>query len=284
MTRIGFIGLGTMGGPMALNLVRAGFDVTVWNRTGAKCAPLVEAGARQVEFASQVASHADAVHLCLLNPQAVHDVVFGEGLLVAMKPPQILVDHGTTGLHMTQTVATAAMERGVPFVDAPISGGVEGAREASLAIMAGGEREAYDRILPTLNALGQTVRYTGPSGSGQALKLANQLLVIIHQMAASEAFVFARKAGVGGQVFAEVLTNAWGRSFMLERSLPNFLANDHAGGRTNVAMFLKDAWLIADDAPAPLPVFDAAKERLEQAIDARLGEDDITAALKLYWA
>jgi 3-hydroxyisobutyrate dehydrogenase-like beta-hydroxyacid dehydrogenase len=280
--RVAFLGLGTMGAPMAVNLVKAGFDVAVWNRTADKAKPVAAAGARQVEHPRQAAVDVDAVHLCLLNPQAVEDVIFGEGLLVGMTPGQVLVDHGTTGLEVTRRVAQAATERGILFADAPISGGVEGARAASLAIMVGGEAEVFERIRPTLEALGKTVRHAGPVGSGQALKLANQLMVIVNQFAAAEAFAFARAAGVDGGVFAEVLSNAWARSFMLERSLPNFLANDHAGGRTAVAMFLKDAGLIAGDAAAPLPVFAAAHALLKEAIDHGFGQDDITATLQLY--
>ncbi|HLY64723.1 MAG TPA: NAD-binding protein, partial [Chloroflexota bacterium] len=163
--------------------------------------------------------------------------------------------------------------------------GFEGARDATLAIMAGGEREVFEQVRPVLQALGRTVRHVGLGGSGQALKLTNQLLVIIHQLAAAEAFAFARKAGVEGQVFGEILSNAWGRSFMLERSLPGFLADDHSPGRTSLALFLKDANLISDgtaELGQTLPLFDAAKALLGGAVDLGYGGQDITATLRLY--
>lgn len=283
--RIAFLGTGIMGAPMAANLLRAGFDVVVWNRTAAKLEPLIQAGAHAAQAVEQAAFDADTVHLCLKNPSAVEAVLFDSGVLHAMRAGQILVDHGTTGLALTRRIAQICSERGVQFVDAPVSGGVEGARAATLAIMAGGEPSAFEQVRPALSAMGRTVRHVGPSGSGQALKLANQLLVIVQQFAAAEAFAFARKAGVDGQVFGEIITNAWGRSFMLERSLPGFLADDHTPGRASLAGLLKDAGLIAASAQEigqPAPVFDAARALLAAVCDRGLGEDDITASLRMY--
>ncbi len=283
--RITFVGVGIMGGPMAANLIKAGFPVTVWNRTVSKAGELVAAGARHVEILEASAQDADAVHICLKNPPAVEEVLFDGGLIHAMKPGQILVDHGTTGLSLTRRIAQVCAERGIAFLDAPISGGVEGARGATLAIMAGGEQPVFEQVRPALEAMGKTVRYVGPSGSGQALKLTNQLLVIVQQFAAAEAFAFARKAGVDGAVFGEIILNAWGRSFMLERSLPGFLAGDHTPGRASLAGLQKDGGLIADSAAEltqPLPLFDAAKALLARACERGYGEEDITASLKLY--
>ncbi|HVA25502.1 MAG TPA: NAD(P)-dependent oxidoreductase [Chloroflexota bacterium] len=283
--RIAFLGAGIMGAPMAANLLRAGFDVAAWNRTASKTGPLVSAGARAVEILERAVHEAQAVHLCLKNPPAVEEVLFGRGVLHAMRPGQVLVDHGTTGLALTRRIAQVCSERGVQFLDAPISGGMEGARAATLAIMAGGELPVFDRVRPALEAMGKTVRYVGPSGSGQALKLANQLLVIVHQFAAAEAFAFARKAGVEGQVFGEIITNAWGRGFMLERSLPGFLTGDHAPGRASLAGLLKDGRLIADsgsELAQPMPLFDAAKALLTEAVERGFGDEDVTASLKMY--
>jgi 3-hydroxyisobutyrate dehydrogenase-like beta-hydroxyacid dehydrogenase len=282
---ITFIGLGTMGAPMVQNLLRAGHQVTVWNRTRSKEDPLLAAGACHADALEAAVHEAESTHLCLKDPAAVEEVLFRNGALHAMQPGRVLVDHGTTGLALTRRVAKVATERGVHFLDAPISGGVEGARAASLAIMAGGERQVFEQVLPALDAMGKTVRYVGPSGSGQALKLANQLLVIIHQFAASEAFAFARNAGVDSQVFGEILMNAWGRSFMLERSLPDFAAGTHAPGRTSMNLFLKDADLIANgtgEIGQALPLFMAAKGLLEDAIGHGFGGEDITASLELY--
>lgn len=282
---ITFIGIGTMGAPMARNLLQAGHQVTIWNRTRPKEDSLLAAGAKHAEVLEAAVHESDSTHLCLKDPAAVEEVLFRGGVLHAMPPGRVLVDHGTTGLALTRRIAKVANERGVHFLDAPISGGVEGARAASLAIMAGGEQQVFDRMKPVLDAMGKTVRYVGPSGSGQALKLTNQLLVIIHQFAASEAFAFARKAGVDGQVFGEILMNAWGRSFMLERSLPDFLAATHEPGRTSMNLFLKDAGLIANgtgEIGQALPLFTTAKGLLEDAIGRGFGGEDITASLELY--
>lgn len=283
--RITFLGTGIMGGPMVANLLRAGFPVTVWNRTASKTADLVKAGATQAEVLERSVQGADAVHLCLLNPAAVESVLFDGGVLHAMAPGQTLADHGTTGLALTRRIAQVCTERGIQFLDAPISGGVEGARDATLAIMVGGEQPVFERLRPALEAMGRTVRHVGPTGSGQIMKLANQLLVLVHQFAAAEAFAYARKAGVDGQVFAEIISNAWGRSFMMERSLPGFLANDHTGGRASLTTLLKDAGLIGEGATElkqPVPVFEAAKGLLAEAIERGYGGEDITASLRMY--
>ncbi|HEX6513216.1 MAG TPA: NAD(P)-dependent oxidoreductase [Chloroflexota bacterium] len=283
--RISFLGVGIMGAPMAANLLNAGFEVTVWNRTPAKADALAAMGASRADVLEQAVHECDAVHLCLKDPPAVEAVLFEGGALHAMRAGQLLVDHGTTGLALTRRVAQVCAERGIDFLDAPVSGGVEGARAATLAIMAGGEQPAFERARPALEAMGGAVRYVGPTGSGQALKLANQLLVVVQQFAAAEAFSFARTAGVDGRVFGEIILNAWGRSFMLERSLPGFLAGDHAPGRTSLNTLFKDAALIADSASElaqPAPVFAAAKSLLVEAIDRGFGEEDITATLKMY--
>jgi 3-hydroxyisobutyrate dehydrogenase-like beta-hydroxyacid dehydrogenase len=283
--RIAFLGLGIMGAPMAANLLQAGFDVTVWNRTRVKEEPLVAAGARRAEVLEAAANEAEAVHICLKDPLAVEEVLFDGGVLFAMRAGELLVDHGTTGVGLTRRIAQVATERGIQFLDAPISGGVEGARQATLAIMAGGEQPVFERARPALEAMGKTVRHVGPSGSGQALKLVNQLLVIVQQFAAAEAFAFARKAGVDGQVFGEIITNAWGRSFILERSLPGFLADDHAPGRASLNGLQKDGALLGESAAElaqRLPLFDAAQKLLASAVDHGYGADDITAALRLY--
>ncbi len=278
---IAFLGTGIMGGPMVANLLGAGFEVTVWNRTLAKA---TELGAAVAKTPAAAVADAESVHLCLKHPAAVEAVLFEGGVLEAMRQGQVLVDHGTTGVALTRRIAQVCAERGLQMLDAPISGGVEGAREATLAIMVGGDRAMYERVLPALNAMGKTVRHVGPSGSGQALKLANQLLVIVHQFAAAEAFAFARDAGVNANVFAEIITNAWGRGFILERSLPSFLDQLEKPGQAPLGTLLKDAGLIAESAAQPLPVFDAAKRLLGQAVAKGWTDDDIATALRLYSA
>ncbi|MHB8618700.1 MAG: NAD(P)-dependent oxidoreductase, partial [Chloroflexota bacterium] len=248
--RLAFVGLGVMGAPMAASLLRAGFPLTVHNRTRSREAPLVALGARSATLPAAVAG-ADIVLTCLKNPDAVEEIYFGtptespaDGMLAAMRPGQILIGHETASVAFARRVALACRARGVDFLDAPVSGGVEGATAASLSIMAGGNPAIFERVEPVLAAMGRTVRHVGPTGSGQALKLANQLLVIVQQFAAAEAFAFAAKAGVDGEVFGDVILKSWGRSFMLERSMPGFLAGDFSGGRASVAGLLKDGCLV----------------------------------------
>lgn len=283
--KLSFIGLGIMGGPMALHLASAGHQLTVFNRSAVRVQPLLAAGAQAASTPVEAARGAEIVHLCLKNPDAVRDVVFEQGLLASLQPGQTLIDHGTSGVAQARQIGQAAAGRGVHFMDAPISGGVEGARAGTLAIMAGGEAAVFERVEPVLEAMGTTVRHVGPVGSGQALKLANQLLVIVQQLAAAEAFAFARKAGVDGETFGEIVLNAWGRSYMLERSLPGFLSGDFAPGRASLTTLMKDARLLADsawDLDLNIPLSEAATELMAAAIEQGYGDEDIAAALKLY--
>jgi 3-hydroxyisobutyrate dehydrogenase-like beta-hydroxyacid dehydrogenase len=201
-----------------------------------------------------------------------------------MRRGQVLIDHGTSGVSLARELAAAGAERGVEVLDAPISGGVEGARAGTLAVMAAGSRTGFERVQPAFDAMGKTIRFVGPAGSGQALKLANQLLVVIHQVAAAEAFAFARKAGVDGELFHEVLLNAWGRSFMMERGRPNFVSNSFEQ-RANPETLAKDLNLVRDSArelDARLDLTEAAGRLWQELLDRGYGGEDITAALKLY--
>jgi len=283
--RLAFIGLGIMGSPMAVHLAKAGHQLAVFNRTRSREQPLVELGAISAPTPADAVHGVEIVHLCLKNQDVVRDAVFQGGLLAAMQPGQILVDHGTSGVALARELARAGSQRRVDVVDAPISGGYEGARDATLAIMAGGEADVFERVRPLLETMGTTVRHVGPAGSGQALKLANQLLCVVNQFAAAEAYAFARKAGVDGRLFGEVILNAWGRSFMLERAMPNFLAGDHAGGRTSLTTYMKDIRLLADSAlelGQRIDLSERATALLQEAVDAGLAESDITSALELY--
>ncbi|MGH2363658.1 MAG: NAD(P)-dependent oxidoreductase [Chloroflexota bacterium] len=284
LPRIAFIGLGHMGGPMALNLARAGYPLTVYNRTREREQPLLAAGAASAPDVATTVATADVVLSCLRDPAAVREVFLGAGgVLTATTAGQILVDHGTSGIALARELAARATAAGADFVDAPVSGGPDGAAAGTLSIMAGGSRAAFDRLRPVLRAMGTTIRYTGPSGSGQALKLANQLLVIVHQMVAAEAFAFAAKAGIDGQVFQEVIPSSWGQSRMLERIVPRFASRSFAL-LPNAPLFLKDEALIEEGAAeldTPLPILKTVRGLLDRMVELGYG-GDLAAALKLY--
>ncbi|MBV8084184.1 MAG: NAD(P)-dependent oxidoreductase [Chloroflexi bacterium] len=282
---LAFIGTGVMGSPMAENLARGGHQLTVWNRTRTREAPVLALGARSAATPLDALAGADAVHVCLLTGQITRELLLGnDGLLATMQPGQVLVDHGTSGVAVARELAAAGAERGIEVLDAPISGGVEGARAGTLAIMAAGSRAGFERVLPAFESMGKTIRFVGPAGSGQALKLANQLLVVIHQLAAAEAFGFARKAGVDGELFHDILLNAWGRSFMMERGRENFVSNTFEQ-RANPGTLAKDLNLVRDSARelgARLDLTEAAGKLWQELLDRGYAGEDITAALKLY--
>ncbi|MDE3075255.1 MAG: NAD(P)-dependent oxidoreductase, partial [Chloroflexota bacterium] len=208
-----------------------------------------------------------------------------EGILSAVRAGQTLVDHGTTGIALTQELARRAESLGARLLDAPISGGVAGAEAATLSIMVGGDRQVFEAHGQLFQAIGKTIRYVGPSGSGQALKLANQLLVIVHQLAAVEAFALAEKAGVSADVFGEIIPNSWGQSRMLELILPRLVKRSF--GDSGPSLWSKDEQLIEEAAAGlhqPIPMLQAARKLLDQGIAAGLGMADLAAALQIYEA
>ena len=174
--KVGFIGLGRMGMPMSLRLLQAGFPLTVHNRSRGKVGEMADLGAVPAESAGEVARESDVVLACLTDVAASEQVFLGDdGVIANSRPGQILVDHSTVGIDTSRACAEAAQARGSVFLDAPISGGTERANDGTLTIMAGGPREGYDRVLGLFDAMGATVRYMGPTGSGSVAKLINQL-------------------------------------------------------------------------------------------------------------
>src|SRR5262245_41009157 len=169
--RIGFIGLGIMGRPMALNLIKAGFQLTVYNRTASKCKPLVDAGAAKVSTPGEVAELSDIVITIVSDTLDVESALFDEnGMVSGSKEQQIVIDMSSITPSATQRFASRLRERRVEMLDAPVTGGEKGAIEGTLAIMVGGRRETFDKCLPILQSMGGTIVYTGQSGTGQKTK------------------------------------------------------------------------------------------------------------------
>ena len=279
--RLGFIGLGRMGLPMSYRLLQAGFDLTVHNRSQPKVREIAEAGAHAAASAAQVTIEADVVLACLPDVAASEAVFLGDdGIIANARPGQILIDTSTVGIATSKACAAAAEAKGASFLDAPISGGTERAVDGSLTIMAGGPRDAYDTALPVFQAMGETVRYIGPTGSGTVAKLVNQLLVGIHSVAAAEAMMLGAKAGADPATIFEVVNSGWGQSFMLGRNAPVMLDRDFDGVRTQIKVFLKDMGLIQElvkDLDVPSPGADLAYQMINQAVEQGLGDMDIGA-------
>ena len=249
--RLGFAGVGIMGAGMAANLLANGQALTVWNRTRSK-AEAIE-GAEVVDSLEDLAKAADIVFICVSDSPDVVDVV--EGMLPSLREGQLIVDHSTISPAVTRTLADRVAARGLGWVDAPVSGGSEGAEKGTLSTMVGGSTEDLDRVRRYLETYSSTITHAGPVGSGQLVKLVNQILVVGNQMAVSEAFLFARRAGLDLAVTLEAVKGGAAGSWMLSNRGPQMIDNDWRPGFT-IDLQQKDLRLVleaADSQGTPLP-------------------------------
>ncbi|MGI8485823.1 MAG: NAD(P)-dependent oxidoreductase [Thermomicrobiales bacterium] len=277
---VGVIGLGKMGKPIVSNLLKAGFSVTIHNRSRAAVDELVGEGAKDGKSPHGVASVADVIVTSLPDPASVRDVYWGDqGLVASSRAGQVYADTSTIDPGLSRELATAFTEHGAQFLDAPVSGGTAGAEAGTLTIMVGGNQEALDKARPVLEAIGQRIHLVGPSGSGTIVKLANQLLVGINMAGVAEALVLGVKAGADPVKMLEVLSTSFGGSKMLERGIPLIVDRNFAGG-TPVDLLRKDLGLIADLASelgVPLATGQVAFDVFNRAHDADHGAEDMTA-------
>jgi 3-hydroxyisobutyrate dehydrogenase len=253
--RVGFIGLGIMGRGMALNLLQAGFSLRVWNRTASRMDVLVEAGAESGQSPADVAAHSDITVVCVSDTPDVESVVLGDnGIIHGAKPGSIVIDCSTISPQATKTIAAKLSEQDTHMLDAPISGGSEGAAKGTLSIMVGGEAEQFERAMPVLQAMGKTITHVGPNGAGQTVKLVNQVLVVGNALAMSEALMFAQAGGLDLQKMYDAVSQGAGGSWFFTNRAPQIMARDFAPGFT-IALQQKDVRLVlqaADDMGVPL--------------------------------
>jgi 3-hydroxyisobutyrate dehydrogenase len=248
LKRIGFIGLGIMGGAMSMNLLKAGFPLTVWNRTPEKMRTLLEAGAKPADSPKEVAERSDIVIDMVTDSKDVEEVLLGkEGVIHGARPGTIVVDMSTISPIVTREIAKRLGEKGIRMLDAPVSGGDIGARNATLSIMVGGDAEAYEECLPFFQAMGKTITHIGGHGDGQICKAVNQILVGVNVLGVAEALMFASKAGVDvDKVLAAVSGGAAG-SWQLANNGPKMLKGDYAPG-FKVKDYIKDLRIIMETA------------------------------------
>lgn len=256
ITRVGFIGLGIMGSPMAANLLKAGFQVTVWNRTSVRADSLVAAGAVLAGSPREVAEVSEVTLSCVTNSPDVETVALGaNGVIEGAPAGSVYIDCSTISPEVARRVAAALAAKGVSMLDAPVSGGDVGARAGTLAIMVGGEAATFERCLPVLEAMGKTVVHVGPSGAGQVVKLCNQVAGGLHLLAMAEAIALARAAGVAPEKMLEVVGAGAAGSWMLSNLAPRALRGDFAPGFM-VDLMQKDLGLVLETAAKealPLP-------------------------------
>ncbi|MEU5927396.1 2-hydroxy-3-oxopropionate reductase [Streptomyces antimycoticus] len=255
--KIAFIGLGIMGSPMAANLVKAGHTVTGYNRSQPAIDKLVAAGGKGAGSVAEAVADAEVVITMVPADPQVEEVVLGEGgVLENVKPGTLVIDMSSITPQTSIKVATAAKEKGVRTLDAPVSGGEAGAIEAVLSIMVGGEADDFADAKPVFDAMGTTVIHVGPTGAGQTVKAANQLIVAVNIQVVAEAVVFLENAGVDLPVALDVLAGGLAGSTVLNRKKANMVNREFAPG-FRIDLHHKDMGIVTAAARAvesPLPV------------------------------
>lgn len=247
-TQIGFVGLGIMGNPMSKNLLKAGYQVTVFNRTRSKMDELLKEGAKSASSPKEVAENSDITITMLTDSPDVEDVVLqSNGILEGLKENTVLIDMSTISPKVTQKIADLLERKGAHMLDAPVSGGLWGAVSGTLAIMVGGQKPIFDRCMPVFEAMGKTITYTGSHGMGQTTKLINQILVANTMNAVAEALVFAAKAGADLETTIEAVAGGAAGSWQLSNLGPRVIKGDFAPGFM-VKLQQKDLRLILEAA------------------------------------
>ncbi|MFG6195823.1 2-hydroxy-3-oxopropionate reductase [Nonomuraea sp. JJY05] len=248
MTTIAFIGLGIMGSPMAIHLVEAGHTVTGYNRSPEKARALAEAGGRVAESIADAVSGAEAVALMVPDSPDVQDVLTGEdGVFAHAAPGTLVIDFSSIRPDVTRELAAEAAGRGLRYLDAPVSGGEAGAKNAALSIMVGGAGDAFEAARPIFDVVGKTVVHVGPSGAGQTVKAANQLVVAANIEALAEAVVFLRAYGVDLEAALEVLGGGLAGSAVLAQKRANMLNHSFEPG-FRIALHHKDMGIVTSAA------------------------------------
>ncbi|MBV7328093.1 NAD(P)-dependent oxidoreductase [Chloroflexi bacterium TSY] len=254
--RVGFIGLGIMGQGMTHNLLKAGFAVRVWNRTASRMDPLVEAGATAGTSPADVAANSDIIITCVSDTPDVEAVILGEnGVIEGAQSGSLVIDCSTISPQVTQDIAKKLDAKGIHMLDAPISGGSEGAANGTLAIMIGGEAAQVDRAMSVFEAMGKTITHVGESGAGQTTKLVNQVLVVGNCLAMCEALMLAQAGGVDLTKAYDAVKNGAAGSWMFTNRAPQIIDRDWRPGFM-VDLQQKDVRLIleaADKLGVPIP-------------------------------
>ncbi|MFB3816046.1 MAG: NAD(P)-dependent oxidoreductase [Candidatus Methylomirabilales bacterium] len=265
---LGFLGLGVMGGPMARNLVQAGYQVSGFDTDPPRLERFVAAGGKRAASAAEAARTAEIVLLSLPTGDIVRQAVLGaDGLLAVMRSGTLIADLSTTEAKVAQECAAAAAARRITFLDAPVSGGEQGAIEASLSIMVGGDPGGFARVQPVLARLGRSVVHMGGSGMGQATKLVNNMIVAANFAAVCEAWALAAKVGLDPATLHEAIKGGWAGSRVMEETVPRLLSRNFVPGGS-VDIMTKDvgyALNMARSADVPVPVTALAHELFRMA-------------------
>ena len=275
--RVGFIGLGLMGTPMARNIMQGGFGLTVWNRTRSKAEPLLSAGASWAGSIGDLAEQSDAVLTMVTDAAASEAVICGEGgVLDRARPGTIIVDTSSIAPEMSRSIAARARDRDLSMLDAPVTGNPKVAENGKLGIMVGGAEETVQRVRPVLETMAAVIVHAGPSGAGSTLKLVNNLILGVAIQAVAEALILARKAGIDPERVREITSVGGARTGAMETRGPRMIKSDFSPhfSANNMHKDLSTALALADVVGAATPVAAATLEVLRAARAQGKGEMD----------
>lgn len=287
--KVGLIGLGLMGRPMGLNLLKAGYSLTVWNRTASRAEALVAAGAKRANSPSELAAEADVLLTIVSDPPALKEVLWGvpgkrDGALSALRPGSLYIDSSTVSAGLARNIAAACKERQVAFLDAPVTGGTWGAEKGELVFMVGGEARVLTAAEPVLRVLGKKWFHLGPNGAGQTIKLAMNLILALQVDALAEALALVTRAGLAGEKLIEVMQSSMARAAVLDVKAPLLLKGEYPPSFP-LRLMHKDVGLaldLAKEVGVSLPAGTAAYANYS-AVKAAAKDDLDYAAVMKFW-
>jgi len=283
--KIGLIGLGLMGRPMGLNLLKAGYPLTVWNRTASHAEALVAAGAKLAKSPREAAASADVLLSIVSDPPALEEVLWSkDGALSGLQRGSIYIDSSTVSPALARKISAACAERGARFLDAPVTGGTWGAEKGELVFMVGGDAETLKQIEPILGVMGKRWFHLGPNGAGQIIKLAMNMILALQVDALAEALALATGAGVQGEKLVEVMQSSMARAPVLDVKAPLLLKGEYPPSFP-LRLMHKDLGLaldLANQIGVPLPATAAARETYS-AVKGAAKEDLDYAGVMKFW-
>ncbi|KAF6585102.1 NAD(P)-dependent oxidoreductase [Paenibacillus sp. EKM211P] len=287
MKNIGFIGLGTMGAPMASNLLKQGFGVTVYNRTASRCEPLVEQGARAASTPREAAEGQHLVITMVSDDQSIGDVYYGQdGVFAGLTAGMTVMDNSTISPELVKQLAVEADKLGCSFIDAPVTGSKPAAVDGTLVFMVGGHAEAIAAQSDVFDTLGKKVLHMGPNGSGAVAKLAHNTMVGINNLALAEGFAIAAKSGIPADSFLELVQLGSAGSKAADLKGRKIIEHDFSN-QFSLALMLKDLKLAAsltDSLSIPTPMLSIAKSLFQAGQTQGYGDEDLSAVVKTYEA
>jgi 2-hydroxy-3-oxopropionate reductase len=282
--KLGFIGLGVMGRPMALHLIQAGHELSVYARRAEAAQPLVDAGARRLATPAEVAAASEVVFTMVTTGADVEQVALGEdGIVHGAKPGTVVIDMGTIPPGTARRIAAALAAKGIEAIDAPVSGGEVGAQNATLAIMAGGKAEVLERVRPLLEKLGKTLVHVGPNGAGQVAKACNQMIMVSCIEAVAEAMLMAKQSGADPEKVRQALAGGSAGSRVLEVFGARMTARDFKAG-VEARLHHKDFGILLNEAVtlgAPMPIAAQVWQQLNALMAHGWGREDTASLLRV---